>query len=36
LQLGGLPRVSRADVAHFIVAQVEDRTFIHKGVLISS
>ena len=36
LSLYGFPRVSRADVADFILAQIEDRTYLRKGVLISS
>jgi putative NADH-flavin reductase len=36
LTLQGLPRVSRADVAAFILTQIEDRTYLRKGVLISS
>ncbi|HEY7634464.1 MAG TPA: SDR family oxidoreductase [Gemmatimonadales bacterium] len=36
LALKGLPRVSRADLAAFLLAQVEDPTYIRKGVLISS
>ena len=36
LALHGVPSVARADVAEFLVSQVEDRTFSRKGVLISS
>jgi putative NADH-flavin reductase len=36
LELHGLPRVSRADVADFILTQVEDRTFVRKGVIVSN
>lgn len=36
LRLHGVPRVSRADLAAFLLAQIEDRTYIRKGVLISS
>jgi putative NADH-flavin reductase len=36
LVLRGLPRISRADVAAFLLAQVEDRSYIRKGVLISA
>ena len=36
LTLHGFPRVSRADVAHFILTQVEDRTYMRRSVLISS
>ncbi|MBP1778129.1 MAG: nucleoside-diphosphate sugar epimerase [candidate division NC10 bacterium] len=35
LALSGFPRVPRADVARFILAQVEDATYLRKGVLIS-
>jgi putative NADH-flavin reductase len=36
LSLRGFPRISRADVAAFLLSQVEDRTYLRKGVLISS
>jgi putative NADH-flavin reductase len=36
LALRGFPRVSRADVADFLVAQIEDRSFSRKDVLVSS
>lgn len=35
LPLRGFPTVSRADVADFLLTQVEDRTYVGKGVLIS-
>jgi putative NADH-flavin reductase len=35
LELHGLPRVSRADVADFILSQLEDRQYVRRGVLIS-
>jgi putative NADH-flavin reductase len=35
LRLRGFPKVSRADVAEFILSQVEDRGYLRKGVLIS-
>lgn len=35
LTLRGFPRVSRADVADFLVAQTADATYVRKGVLIS-
>jgi putative NADH-flavin reductase len=35
LALRGLPRISRADVAAFLLAQVDDRTYVRKGVLLS-
>ena len=36
LPLRGFPTISRADVAHFLLSQVADRSFIHQGVLLSS
>jgi len=36
LALHGVPRVSRADVADFLLTRVEDRAYLRKGVLISS
>jgi len=36
LRLRGFPTISRADVADFILTQVEDRKYLRKGVLISS
>jgi putative NADH-flavin reductase len=36
LRLRGFPTISRADVADFILTQVEDRSYLRKGVLISS
>lgn len=35
LELRGLPRISRADLAAFLLDQVEDRSYIRKGVLVS-
>lgn len=35
LSLKGFPRISRADVAEFLLRQVEDRSYIRKGVLIA-
>lgn len=35
LALRGLPRISRADLAAFLLAQIDDRSYIRKGVLIS-
>ncbi len=35
LKLTGFPTISRADLADFLLRQVEDRTFVRKGVLIS-
>jgi putative NADH-flavin reductase len=36
LALRGFPTVSRADVAEFLLTQIEDRTYVRKGVLVSS
>jgi putative NADH-flavin reductase len=36
LAMRGLPRISRADLAAFLVTQIEDRGYIGKGVLITS
>jgi len=36
LRLRGVPTISRADVAEFILTQVEDHRYLRKGVLISS
>jgi len=36
LSLRGLPRISRADLAAFLLTQIEDRSYIRKGVLISA
>lgn len=36
LALRGVPRISRADVADFLLSQIEDRRFSRRGVLISS
>ena len=36
LALRGFPRMSRADVAEFLLEQAEDNTYLRKGVLISS
>ena len=35
LPLRGMPKISRADVAHFALAQLSDPTYIRKTVLIS-
>lgn len=35
LKLTGFPTISRPDLAEFLLRQVEDRTYIRKGVLIS-
>ena len=36
LALRGMPRIARADVAAFLLAQIEDPTFLRKQVLISA
>jgi len=36
LPLSGFPRIARADVADFLLTQVDDTTYVRKGVLISS
>jgi putative NADH-flavin reductase len=36
LELRGMPSVARADVAQFILTQVDDRTYIRKEVLVTS
>jgi putative NADH-flavin reductase len=35
LELHGVPRISRADVADFILSQVDDVRYLRKGVLLS-
>jgi putative NADH-flavin reductase len=35
LELRGIPKVSRADVAHFALTVIEDRAFVRKGAVIS-
>ena len=35
LELHGIPKVSRADVAHFVLAQLMDKTFLRKTAVIS-
>jgi putative NADH-flavin reductase len=35
LSLRGLPRISRADVAHFLLSQVDDDSYVRKTALIS-
>ena len=34
LELRGMPRIARADVAHFILSQLDDTTYIRKVVVI--
>jgi putative NADH-flavin reductase len=36
LTLHGVPKISRADVADFLVTQIEDLTYIGRSVLVSS
>ena len=36
LDLTGLPRISRADVAGFMLSQLVDTTYLRKGVLVAS
>ncbi|MGZ5141447.1 MAG: NAD(P)H-binding protein, partial [Burkholderiales bacterium] len=35
LELKGVPKISRADVAHFMLAEASDRAFVHKVAAIS-
>jgi putative NADH-flavin reductase len=35
LELKGLPKISRADVADFVLRQLNDRTFLKKGAVLS-
>ena len=35
LSLRGFPRITRADTAGFLLSQIEDTTYVRKGVLIS-
>jgi len=35
LELRGIPRISRADVAHFILSQLDDTTYVRKAALIA-
>ena len=36
LQLAGIPRISRADVAHFVVSQLGSADYLHKAVVLSA
>ncbi len=36
LSLRGFPTIARADVAAFLLTQVADTTYVHKGVLVSA
>lgn len=36
LSLKGFPKISRANVAHFALAQLTDKTFLHKTAVISA
>lgn len=35
LRLAGFPRISRGDVAEFLLRQVQDSTYLRKGVLVA-
>jgi putative NADH-flavin reductase len=35
LALRGVPRISRSDIADFLLTQVDDATYSRKGVLVS-
>ena len=35
LALSGFPTISRADTAHFVLRQIEDRAFVQKIVIVS-
>ncbi len=35
LELHGLPKISRSDVAHFMLAEIENRAFVRKVAVIS-
>jgi putative NADH-flavin reductase len=36
LSLSGFPRIARADAAGFLLTQIDDPTYVRKGVLVSS
>jgi putative NADH-flavin reductase len=36
LELRGIPRISRADVAHFILSELDDTTYVRKVALIAA
>lgn len=36
LELKGMPKISRADVADFLLRQLADRAFVNKGAVLSS
>jgi len=36
LQLAGIPRISRADVAHFVVSQLGSADYLHKAAVLSA
>jgi putative NADH-flavin reductase len=36
LTLRGFPKIARADVAEFLLDQLDDATYIRKGVLVST
>jgi putative NADH-flavin reductase len=35
LELHGIPKISRSDVAHFMLAEIENRVFVRKVAVIS-
>jgi hypothetical protein len=35
LDLRGMPKISRADVAHFLLAEMENRGFVGKVAVVS-
>ena len=36
LELRGFPHISRADVADFLLTQIEDRTYLRKAAVLST
>ena len=34
LELSGSPKISRADVAHFMLAQLTDDRYVRKGAIV--
>ena len=36
LEMSGMPQISRADAAHFIVRQLDDRAFVRRVVVCSN
>ncbi len=35
LDVSGMPKISRADVAHFLLSQVDDRKYVRKSVVLA-